>query len=207
MVDKCPDSRFTPKTGKTCDLNKHMDLTRFRLRQALLQLTQAQNASYAENAIPEQNQAKEPAVDLLTSDIPDIEVPTSNNIEQKKNEDKDSEPNDLEYDTANENPDVYFKKIKDPYINRILKAEKFNEGEVCDYYAFMPKGYYAENEPLSFFESIEEKIANVYKRELKSGLKHETIEIIREDQINATIEKEYNEIIDQIEDEAIQESG
>ncbi|CAG8754667.1 22352_t:CDS:2, partial [Gigaspora rosea] len=189
---KCPDSRFTPKTGKTCDLNKHMDLTRFRLRQALLQLTQAQNASYAENAIPEQNQAKEPAVDLLTSDIPDIE---------------DSEPNDLEYDTANENPDVYFKKIKDPYINRILKAEKFNEGEVCDYYAFMPKGYYAENEPLSFFESIEEKIANVYKRELKSGLKHETIEIIREDQINATIEKEYNEIIDQIEDEAIQESG
>ncbi|CAG8681643.1 7520_t:CDS:1, partial [Paraglomus brasilianum] len=37
--------------------------------------------------------------------------------------------------------------------------------------------------------------------------KHETIEIIREDRINATIEKGYNEIIDQIEDEAIQESG
>ncbi|CAG8454638.1 11597_t:CDS:10, partial [Dentiscutata heterogama] len=69
--------------------------------------------------------------------------------------------------------------------------------------------YYAKNEPLGFFESIEEKIVNVYKRELalKGGLKHETIEIIREDQIIATIEKGYNEIIDQIEDEAIQESG
>ncbi|CAG8674731.1 14574_t:CDS:2, partial [Racocetra fulgida] len=198
-----------------------------------------------------------PAVDLLTSDIPDIEVLTSNNIEQKKSplltidelikwlskpkiknnkkirsklipktdkewfdlmeldKDKDSEPNDSEYDTADEDPDVYFEKIKDPYINRISEAEKFNEG---------------------FFESIEEKIANVYKRELalKGGLKvrivlyaymkkikpetpepkyktfpfkHETIEIIREDRINATIEKGYNEIIDQIEDEAIQESG
>ncbi|CAG8657824.1 9704_t:CDS:2, partial [Gigaspora rosea] len=139
-------------------------------------------------------EAREPAVDLLTSDIPDIE---------------DSEPNDSEYDTADEDPDVYFEKIKDPYINRISEAEKFNEGEVCDYYAFVPKGYYTENEPLGFFESIEEKIANVYKRELalKGGLKHETIEIIREDRINATIEKGYNEIIDQIEDEAIQESG
>ena len=107
---------------------------------------------------------------------------------------------------------------------------------MCDYYAFVPKGYYAEGEPLAFFESIEEKIINVYKRELslKGGLKvrivliaymkkikpetpdpiynsfpfkHETIEIIREDRINTTIEKGYNEIIDQIEGEALQESG
>ncbi|CAJ0643582.1 12691_t:CDS:10 [Entrophospora sp. SA101] len=122
---------------------------------------------------------------------------------------KDSEPSDSEYDTAEEEPDIHFEKIKDPYINRIAEARKFNEGEVCDYYAFVPKGYYAEGEPLAFFESVEEKIADVYKRELalKGGLKHETIEIIREDRINATIEKGYNKIIDQIEDEAIQESG
>ncbi|CAG8562183.1 9959_t:CDS:2, partial [Acaulospora morrowiae] len=99
--------------------------------------------------------------------------------------------------------------IQQMKIQIISEAEKFNEGEVCDYYAFVPKGYFAEGEPLAFFETIEEKIANVYKRELgsKGGLKHETIEIIREDRINATIEKGYNEIIDQIEDEAIQESG
>ncbi|CAG8750038.1 14651_t:CDS:2, partial [Dentiscutata erythropus] len=158
---------------------------------------------------------------------------------------KDSKPSDdvehlssasSEYDTAEEDPDVYFEKINDPYINRITETEKFNESEVCDYYAFVPKEYYAEGEPLAFFESIEEKIENIYKKELtlKGGLKvrivlyaymkkiepetqepkyktfpfkHETIEIIREDRINATIEKGYNEIIDQIEDEAIQESG
>ncbi|CAG8510369.1 7582_t:CDS:2, partial [Paraglomus brasilianum] len=82
---------------------------------------------------------------------------------------KDSEPSDdvehrssasSEYDTAEEEPDIYFERIKDPYINRKSEAEIFNEGEVCDYYAFVPKGYYAENEPLGFFESIEEKIAN-----------------------------------------------
>ena len=85
----------------------------------------------------------------------------------------DNEPSDSEYDTADEEPDVYFEKINDPYINRITETEKFNEGEVCDYYAFVPKEYYAENEPLGFFESIEEKIVNVYKRELalKGGLK------------------------------------
>ncbi|CAG8508956.1 8372_t:CDS:2 [Cetraspora pellucida] len=149
---------------------------------------------------------------------------------------KDSKPSDSEYDTAEEEPDIHFEKIKDPYINRIAEARKFNEGEVCDYYAFILKGYYAEGEPLAFFESIEEKIADIYKKELalKGGLKvrivlyaymkkikletpeplyktfpfkHETIEIIREDRINATIEKGYNEIIDQIEDEALQESG
>ena len=147
-----------------------------------------------------------------------------------------SKPSDSEYDTADEDLDVYFEKIKDPYINRKSEAEKFNEGEVCDYYAFVPREYHAESEPLAFFESVEEKIADVYKRELalKGGLKvrivliakmkkiepetqepkyktfpfkHETIKIIREDRINATIEKGYNEIIDQIEDEAIQESG
>ncbi|CAG8791394.1 24517_t:CDS:2, partial [Racocetra persica] len=114
---------------------------------------------------------------------------------------KDSEPSDSEYDTAEEEPDIHLEKIKDPYINRIAEARKFNEGKVCDYYAFVPKGYYAEGEPLAFFESIEEKIADIYKKELvlKGGLKHETIEIIREDRINATIEKGYNKIIDQIE--------
>ncbi|CAG8726938.1 15094_t:CDS:2 [Dentiscutata erythropus] len=149
---------------------------------------------------------------------------------------KNNEPSDSEYDTAEEEPDIHFEKIKDPYINRIAEARKFNEGEVCDYYAFVPKGYYAEGEPLAFFESIKEKIADIYKKELalKGGLKirfvlyayikkikletpeplyktfpfkHETIEIIREDQINATIEKGYNKIIDQIEDEALQKSG
>ncbi|CAG8780414.1 3669_t:CDS:2, partial [Racocetra persica] len=122
---------------------------------------------------------------------------------------KDSEPSDSEYDTAEEEPDIHFEKIKDPYINRIAEARKFNEGEICDYYAFVLKGYYAEGKPLAFFKSIEEKIADIYKKELvlKGGLKYETIEIIREDQINATIEKRYNEIIDQIEGEALQESG
>ncbi|CAG8511869.1 7298_t:CDS:2 [Racocetra persica] len=107
---------------------------------------------------------------------------------------KDSEPSDSEYDTAEKEPDIHFEKIKDLYINRIAEARKFNEGE---------------GEPLAFSKSIKEKIADIYKKELvlKSGLKHETIEIIREDRINTTIEKEYNEIIDQIEGEVLQESG
>ncbi|CAG8627134.1 1522_t:CDS:2, partial [Diversispora eburnea] len=110
-------------------------------------------------------------------------------------DDKDSEPSDSEYDTADEDPEI-------------TETEKFNEGKVCDYYAFVSKEYYAEGEPLGFFESIEKKIANVYKRELglKEGLKHETIKIIKEDRINTTIEKEYNEIIDEIKDEVLQES-
>ncbi|CAG8842863.1 15014_t:CDS:2, partial [Racocetra persica] len=93
------------------------------------------------------------------------------------NNEKDSEPSDSEYDTAEEEPDIHFEKIKDPYINRIAEARKFNE--------------------------------DIYKKELvlKGGLKHETIEIIRKDRINTTIEKGYNEIIDQIEGEALQESG
>ncbi|CAG8458687.1 9700_t:CDS:2 [Acaulospora morrowiae] len=149
-----------------------------------------------------------PAVDLLTDDIPNIKAGPSSIIqgEQKKksvlmidelikwltkpgiknnkkirsnpipktNEEwydlmetnnEDSEPSDSKYDTTDEDPNIYFEKIKDPYINRISETEKFNKRE------------------------------------------HETIEIIREDRINATIEKGYNEIIDQIEDEAIQESG
>ncbi|CAG8648777.1 1289_t:CDS:2, partial [Paraglomus occultum] len=154
-------------------------------------------------------EASAPAVDLLT-DLTIDELIKRLSKPEIDNE-KDSEPSDSEYDTAEEEPDIHFEKIKDPYINRIAEAGKFNEGEVlvCDYYAFVPKGYYAENKPLGFFESIEEKIANVYKRELalKGGLKHETIEIIREDRIGAVIEKGYNEIIDQIENEALQESG
>ncbi|CAG8706672.1 12897_t:CDS:2, partial [Ambispora leptoticha] len=39
MVGKCPGCGWIPKTGKTRDLNKHMDLTRNRLCQALLQLS------------------------------------------------------------------------------------------------------------------------------------------------------------------------
>ncbi|CAG8484298.1 11398_t:CDS:2, partial [Acaulospora morrowiae] len=261
---KCPGCGFTPRTGKTRDLNKHMDLTRSRPCQALLQLTQVQNTPQVKNATPEQNpvltpegdlisfnknpsthhprEARELAINLLTGDIPDIEVESAPNtyIDQKKfnlmesDDNKDSEPSDSEYDTADKDPDVYFEKRKDPYINRKSKAENFNEGEVCDYYVFVPKGYYTENEPLGFFESIEEKIGDIYKRELalKGELKvrivliaymkkimpespeptfksipfkHNTIEIIREDRINATIEKEYNEIIDEIEDEALQE--
>ncbi|CAG8725261.1 17074_t:CDS:2, partial [Dentiscutata heterogama] len=89
------------------------------------------------------------AVNLLTDDI--------SNIEAKPN----SEPSDSEYDTAEEEPDIHFEKIKDLYINRIAEARKFNE----------------------------EKIADIYKKEL------------------ALKEKGYNEIIDQIEDEALQESG
>ncbi|CAG8848195.1 2567_t:CDS:2, partial [Racocetra persica] len=30
---------------------------------------------------------------------------------------------------ADEDPDIYFKKIVNPYINRISEAEKFNKGE------------------------------------------------------------------------------
>ncbi|CAG8478182.1 13759_t:CDS:2, partial [Racocetra fulgida] len=79
-------------------------------------------------------------------------------------DDKDGEPSNSEYNTAEKDLDIYFEKIKDPYINRKSKAENFNEGE------------------------------------------YETIEIIREDQIRAVIEKEYNEIIYKIEDETLQKS-
>ncbi|CAG8718890.1 3405_t:CDS:2, partial [Dentiscutata heterogama] len=202
----------------------------------------------ARNVTPEQNLPPAPESDLISFDenLPMFQ-PTQPReaVDLLTNNEKDSKPSDdvehlssasSEYDTAEEDPDVYFEKINDLYINRITETEKFNEDEVCDYYAFVPKEYYAEGEPLAFFESIEEKIENIYKKELtlKGGLKvrivlyaymkkiepetqepkyktflfkHETIEVIREDRINATIEKGYNEIIDQIEDEAIQESG
>ncbi|CAG8677818.1 3025_t:CDS:2, partial [Dentiscutata heterogama] len=233
---KCPGCDREIRTSKTRDLNKHINLNgNLRKGQCLPALRLMQNpvpapvGNLAENPVknpaptPEGNlisfdknplsyqpaQLREenvPAVDLLTDDIPDIKAgPNSEPSDDVEHRSSASS----EYDTADEDPDIYFEKINDPYINRISEAENFNEGEVCDYYAFVPKGYYAESEPLAFFESIEEKIADVYRRELtlKGGLKHETIEIIREDRINASIEKGYNEIIDQIEDEAIQESG
>ncbi|CAG8688586.1 4085_t:CDS:1, partial [Ambispora leptoticha] len=309
---KCPGCDRVIKTGKTRDLNKHMNLNR-NLRKGQCQpallimqnvgnVTPKQNTPQTKNVTSEQNppatpegdlisfdensptlqprEASTPAVDPLTDDVPNTEAGSSSNTqeEQKKksiltinelikwlskpeiknnkkirskhipkndkewydlmeiDNEKDSEPSDSEYDTAKEEPDIHFEKIKDPYINRIAEARKFNEDKVCDYYAFVPKGYYAEGEPLAFFESIKEKIADIYKKELalKGGLKvrivlyaymkkikpetpeplyktfpfkHETIEIIREDRINVTIEKGYNEIIDQIEDEALQESG
>ncbi|CAG8857132.1 37428_t:CDS:2, partial [Gigaspora margarita] len=64
-----------PKTGKTRDLNKHMDLTRSRPCRDLLQLTQAQNVSQTENTIPAPAppaQPSVPIVDLLTGDIPEV---------------------------------------------------------------------------------------------------------------------------------------
>src|SRR5829696_8930751 len=39
MIGKCPGCGWSPKTGKTRDLNKHMDLTRNRPCLALLQLS------------------------------------------------------------------------------------------------------------------------------------------------------------------------
>src|SRR6185312_11795078 len=39
MVGKCPGCGWSPKTGKTRDLNKHMDLTRNRPCLAILQLS------------------------------------------------------------------------------------------------------------------------------------------------------------------------
>ncbi|CAG8816744.1 3399_t:CDS:2, partial [Cetraspora pellucida] len=186
-----------------------------------------QNTPQTENITPEQNppstpegdlisfdknpptlqprEASAPAVDPLTDDVLNTEAGSKWYDLMEIDNEKDSKPSDSEYDTAEEEPDIHFEKIKDLYINRIAEARKFNEGEVCDYYAFVPKGYYAEGEPLAFFESIEEKIADIYKKELalKDGLKVRIVE----DRINATIEKGYNEIINQIEDEALQESG
>ncbi|CAG8482917.1 4060_t:CDS:2 [Acaulospora morrowiae] len=67
------------------------------------------------------------AVNLLTEDISDIEA-------------------EAEYDIAEEELDIHFKKNKNPYINRKSKTENFNKGEDCDYYVFVPKGYFSEEE-------------------------------------------------------------
>ncbi|CAG8675884.1 10360_t:CDS:1, partial [Paraglomus brasilianum] len=115
-------------------------------------------------------EASAPAVDLL------IDLTIDELIKRLSKPSDDVEHRSSassEYDTAEEEPDIYFEKIKDPYINRKSEAENLNESEVCNYYAFVPEGYYAESEALGFFESIEEKIADVYRRELllKGGLK------------------------------------
>ncbi|CAG8794056.1 21405_t:CDS:1, partial [Gigaspora margarita] len=116
MVDKCPGCGWSPKTGKTRDLNKHMDLTRSRPCQALLQLTQAQNVSQTGDTIPapvdnsapasegdlisfdknlpthQPAQPSVPAVDLLTDNIPEVEPEagpgprTQIHRDQKKNQ-------------------------------------------------------------------------------------------------------------------------
>ncbi|CAG8801120.1 14147_t:CDS:2, partial [Gigaspora margarita] len=110
MVGKCPGCGWSPKTGKTRDLNKHMDLTRSRPCRALLQLTQAQNASQTENVIPAPAPVENPApipegdlisfdknllmhqpaqlsipvVDLLTSDIPEADSEAGPEIKNNK---------------------------------------------------------------------------------------------------------------------------
>ncbi|CAG8850453.1 21256_t:CDS:1, partial [Racocetra persica] len=48
---------------------------------------------------------------------------------ESNNDNKGSKPSDSEYDTADKDPDIYFEKIVDLYINRISEAEKFNKGE------------------------------------------------------------------------------
>ncbi|CAG8651213.1 12570_t:CDS:2 [Ambispora leptoticha] len=52
MVGKCPGCGYSPRSGETRDIDKHLDLTRSRPCQALLQLTRAQNAPQTENATP-----------------------------------------------------------------------------------------------------------------------------------------------------------
>ncbi|CAG8540200.1 16128_t:CDS:10 [Cetraspora pellucida] len=219
---KCPGCNQEIRTDKTRDLNKHMNLNENLCKgQCLPALHLMQNPVPIGNP-PIQNPAKNPiltqnsiptpegdlisfdehlptsrkvnmlADDLLTDDIkvgPKIKnnkkirsKPISRtdkewfDLMKSNNDNKDSEPSDSEYDTADEDPDIYFEKIVDLYINRISEAENFNKGEVCNYYTSVPKEYFAK-------------------------------EIIREDRINASIEKGYNEIIDKIEDEALQESG
>ncbi|CAG8583486.1 8012_t:CDS:2 [Diversispora eburnea] len=103
-------------------------------------------------------------------------------MELDKDKDKNSELSDSEYDIAKKKLYIHFKKIKDPYINRIVEEKKFNKGE---------KIILESQEPI--FKTF--------------SFKHETIEIIREDRIGAIIEKRYNKIINQIEDETLQESS
>ncbi|CAG8619080.1 6514_t:CDS:2, partial [Diversispora eburnea] len=202
--------------------------------------------SFNENPPTHQpREASVPAVDLLTDDISNIGAEPSSNTqgEQKKKSilTIDEIIKWLSKPEIKNNKKIRSKpipKTDEEWFDLMEKSEveNFNEGEVCDYYAFVPKGYFAEGEPLAFFESIEGKISNVYKKELvlKGGLKvrivlfaymkkimpedqepiyktfpfkRETMEIIREDRINACIEKGYNAVVDQIEDEALQESG
>ncbi|CAG8485703.1 12912_t:CDS:2 [Acaulospora morrowiae] len=133
------------------------------------------------------------------------------------NNEKDSEPSDdvkylnytfSKYDTNEEELDIYFEKIKDPYINRKSEAKNFNKEKIGDIY----------KRELTLKDELKIRIVLIaYMKKITSEsqkpiykifpFKYETIEIIREDQINTIIEKEYNEIIDQIENEAIQESG
>ncbi|CAG8458990.1 22448_t:CDS:10 [Cetraspora pellucida] len=143
-------------------------------------VTPEQNTPQTENVTSEQNLPATPKDDLISFDEnpPTLQLRETSaqavnpltddvpNTEAGSNNEKDSKPSNSEYDTAEEEPDIHFKKIKNPYINRIAEARKFNEGEIYDYYAFVPKRYYAEGEPLAFFESIEEKIADIYKKEL-----------------------------------------
>ncbi|CAG8778107.1 19035_t:CDS:2, partial [Dentiscutata erythropus] len=153
---KCPDCDREIRIGKTRDLNKHMNLNgnlcKGQCQPALLIMQNVGNVTPKQN-IP-QNENHISKNDKEWYDLMEID------------NEKDSEPSDSEYDTAEEKPDIHFEKIKDSYINRIAEARKFNEDEVCDYYAFVPKEYYAEGEPLVFFESIEEKIVDIYKKEL-----------------------------------------
>ena len=86
--------------------------------------------------------AVDPLIDLTIDELIKLLSKPSDDVEHRSSASS-------EYDTAEEEPDIYFEKIKDPYINRKSEAEKFNEGEVCDYYAFVPREYHAESEPLN----------------------------------------------------------
>ncbi|CAG8811300.1 24306_t:CDS:2, partial [Dentiscutata erythropus] len=183
------------RTGKTRDLNKYMNLNRnLHKGQCLPALRLIQNP------VPLSKPGIKNNKKIRSKPIPKTDKEWFD-LMKSNNDNKGSEPSDSEYNIADEDPDIYFKKIVDPYINRISEAEKFNKGEVCDYYTSVPKEYFAEAHIKKITPESQEPILKTI------SFKQNTIEIIREDQINASIEKGYNEIIDEIKDEALQESG
>ncbi|CAG8636260.1 4771_t:CDS:2, partial [Paraglomus occultum] len=124
---------------------------------------------------------------------------------------------DSEYDTADEHPDIYLEKIKDPHMNRISEAQKFSKGEVCDYYAFVPKGCHAEkkNDILKTKTSNLEKDLKENKKELVIEKQKKQIEAAELDakykthyefigcleELNGEIRDELQEISDKFEEQ------
>ncbi|CAG8776685.1 6904_t:CDS:2 [Dentiscutata erythropus] len=169
------------RTGKTQDLNKHMNLNRnLRKGQCLPALHLIQNP------VPLLKWLSKPGIKnnkkIRSKPIPKTDEEWFDLMESN-DDNKSSEPSDSEYDTADKDPDIYFEKIVDLYINRILEAEKFNKGEVCDYYASVLKEYFAEGKNC-IISTYEENYARISRANIKN--KQNTIEIIREDRINAT---------------------